>query len=432
MSRVFRRPMFRKGGGVNMNGIMSGIEDRQQFRSGSIDMNPADTGFQLSLPQRSAQELGYDFDFAVPTFKRSPVRSVGDIRSTYEKELLEAAGDRGGFDPLTTFLLQYGPQAATQTGGGGLIGNLVAAAKDPVDTLIKDKRDEDAFLRGIRTKAAGAAITTKEDQDKMAMEIENKIEVAKADVINKGKELQNKIYANKELTNAERDNLLTQLGANRKLALEKLDIQGEQQKEKIKSSEKIAEMSIDASKTTINDTIEEEAKKLVEDGSVSSYSEAKNQKTWQYETSGELMNQGYNVSDELLVESIVNDPKEFTRKAGKLSKKPGNEGRIFYFPKGDQYFILEGGVFKPFELPGAKKDNSKETLKKTNNVTEEVDGITNYEYGRGDKRDQTRDIRQKKSQLKGPINNPNRLYDTSMNKGQKSAYERYLSDYRNQ
>ncbi len=89
-------------------------------------------------------------------------------------------------------------------------------------------------------------------------------------------------------------------------------------------------------------------------------------------------------------------------------------------------------MFKPFELPGAKKDNSKETLKKTNNVTEEVDGITNYEYGTGDKRDQTRDIRQKISQLKGPINNPNRLYDTSMNKGQKSAYERYLSDYRNQ
>ena len=34
MSRVFRRPMFRKGGGVNMNGIMSGIEDRQNFENG--------------------------------------------------------------------------------------------------------------------------------------------------------------------------------------------------------------------------------------------------------------------------------------------------------------------------------------------------------------------------------------------------------------
>ena len=173
-------------------------------------------------------------------------------------------------------------------------------------------------------------------------------------------------------------------------------------------------------------------KQLVKEDPVLTYSEAKNQKTWQYETSGKLMDQGYKIADELLVESIVNDPKKFTQKAKKLSKKPGNEGRIFYFPKGDQYFILEGGAFKPFELPGEKKDNNKETLKKTNNVTEEVDGITNYEYGTGDKRDQTRDIRQKTSQLKGPINNPNRLYDTSMNKGQKSAYERYLSDYRNQ
>ena len=31
MSRIFRRPMFRKGGGANMNGIMSGIEDRQNY-----------------------------------------------------------------------------------------------------------------------------------------------------------------------------------------------------------------------------------------------------------------------------------------------------------------------------------------------------------------------------------------------------------------
>jgi hypothetical protein len=212
----------------------------------------------------------------------------------------------------------------------------------------------------------------------------------------------------------------------------------EEQKNKLEILNKQYENSLGlleaelAGTTGISKTIEDEAKKLVEDGTVSSYSEAKNQKTWQYETSGKLMDQGYNVSDELLVESIVNDPKKFTQKAKKLSKKPGNEGRIFYFPKGDQYFILEGGAFKPFELPGAKKDNSKETLKKTNNVTEEVDGITNYEYGTGDKRDQTRDIRQKISKLKGPINNPNRLYDTSMNKGQKSAYERYLSDYRNQ
>ena len=34
MSRVFRRPMFR-GGSTSMNGIMSGIEDRENFQDGT-------------------------------------------------------------------------------------------------------------------------------------------------------------------------------------------------------------------------------------------------------------------------------------------------------------------------------------------------------------------------------------------------------------
>ncbi len=327
-----------------MNGIMSGIEDRQQFSSGSIDMNPADTGFQLSLPQRSAQELGYDFNFAVPTFKRTPVRSVGDIRSTYEKELLEAAGDRGGFDPLTTFLLQYGPQAATKTGGGGLIGNLVAAAKDPLDTMIKDKRDEDAFLRGIRTKAAGAAITTKEAEDKAAMEIENKIEVAKADVINKGKELQNKIYANKELTDAERDNLLTQLGANRQLALEKLDIQGQQQKDKIKSQEKIAEMNIDAMDS--DDNLLKAAKESIFAEEIKNYpgnvDVATRATNFKVTTSGELYKKVGSQAGGVLTFDI-ND--ENARKQNKQALKQ-LRGKIVYDPYADKYHKITKDGFK--------------------------------------------------------------------------------------
>ena len=34
MSNVFRRPMFR-GGPTNMNGIMSNIEDRENYATGS-------------------------------------------------------------------------------------------------------------------------------------------------------------------------------------------------------------------------------------------------------------------------------------------------------------------------------------------------------------------------------------------------------------
>ena len=229
MSKVLRRPMFRKGGPTNgMTGIMSGIQDRKNYNVGTY---PTDLGFGGNFGQgtRSAEELGYDFDFAVPTFKRGPNQSLQDLKEQYTTSLLEAAGDRGGYDPLTTFLLQYGPALANKTGGGSLIGNVVGAAEKPLQAMIREKAAEDKFKRGVKLQAAGKAIETKEDQDKMAMEIENKLEIAKADVINKAKELQNKIYANKELTDAERENLITELGANRKLALEKIDKQYEGQ-----------------------------------------------------------------------------------------------------------------------------------------------------------------------------------------------------------
>ena len=230
MSKVFKRPMFRKGGGANMNGIMSGIQDRQNYAVGTQDVEAAEFGFgQMGQGARSSEELGYDFDFAVPTFRRGETKSLSDIRSGYEKELLEAAGDRGGYDPLTSFLLQFGPALGSATPRGGFLATALGAAQKPLQSMLKEKAAEDKFRRGVRLQATGKAIETKEAQDKAAMEIENKLEIAKADVINKGKELQNKIYANKEITDAERENLLTQLAANRKLALEKIDAQYEGQ-----------------------------------------------------------------------------------------------------------------------------------------------------------------------------------------------------------
>ncbi|MDB4676178.1 hypothetical protein OAH93_00885, partial [Flavobacteriales bacterium] len=41
MSRVFRRPMFR-GGSTNMNGIMSGIEDRKNYANGPENPSAGD------------------------------------------------------------------------------------------------------------------------------------------------------------------------------------------------------------------------------------------------------------------------------------------------------------------------------------------------------------------------------------------------------
>ena len=97
--------------------------------------------------------------------------------------------------------------------------------------------------------------------------------------------------------------------------------------------------------------------------------------------------------------------------------------------KVNKYYILEGKTFKPFQISGT--ENIIENNGGADNVVKQVEGITNYEYDTGEKRDQTKDIRQQISQMKGPANNPNPTYDTSMTQDQKSAYERYLSDYRN-
>ena len=52
-------------------------------------------------------------------------------------------------DPLTQFLLQVGPNIATQTGKGGTIGNILLASKEPVADLLKArdlKRKQDKQL----------------------------------------------------------------------------------------------------------------------------------------------------------------------------------------------------------------------------------------------------------------------------------------------
>jgi hypothetical protein len=135
MSRVFRRPMFRKGGGVNMNGIMSGIEDRQNFSVGT------------DKPEQTLADL--------PTVEELTERNI--------ETLQKAGGERTGYDPLTTFLLQYGPALASASPRGGLISTALGAAKDPVATMLQDRQREDQYQRQLRTQAAGAAIKKVDD-----------------------------------------------------------------------------------------------------------------------------------------------------------------------------------------------------------------------------------------------------------------------------
>ena len=110
--------MFRKGGGANMNGIMSGIEDRQNY---------AEAGRVEELAAANLKTLGGD----------QPDK---------------------GFDPLTTFLLQYGPQVAKQTGGGNLIGNLLLASEKPVQNIIENQAERRKYMRDLKAGATELAI----------------------------------------------------------------------------------------------------------------------------------------------------------------------------------------------------------------------------------------------------------------------------------
>ena len=104
MSNTFKRPMFRKGGEVG-GGIMDNVVERGQYANSNAE------------------------DFASISDRIKLIESLG-------------GGEKGLNDPLTQFLLSYGPALATQTGGGSTIGNIVAAAKEPAANLLKDASEK--------------------------------------------------------------------------------------------------------------------------------------------------------------------------------------------------------------------------------------------------------------------------------------------------
>jgi len=116
MSRIFRRPMFRKGGPIN-DGIMTGIVDRENHAV--------------------SDEMGVGGQ----TFRDTVQNRLDLIQSV--------SGGTGLDDPLTQFLLQYGPSLATQRPTGSTVGTLIAAAKEPTAQLLKDVQAQKKLKTGV-------------------------------------------------------------------------------------------------------------------------------------------------------------------------------------------------------------------------------------------------------------------------------------------
>ena len=102
MSRIFKRPMFRKGGPTNnMNGIMSGIVDRENH--------------SISDPQGVGASSARDRLLA--RFDEYPDKSI---------------------DPLSQFLISGGLNLMSQRPTGGVLATAAEAFKQPTGQLFKD------------------------------------------------------------------------------------------------------------------------------------------------------------------------------------------------------------------------------------------------------------------------------------------------------
>ena len=115
--KTFRRPMFRKGGNVG-SGVMTGIVDRGNYKFGD----------------------------------RVQEQDITDYIS-----LVKGGDQAPTSDPVTDFLLQFGPNllAARPTGKGltGLLSTAGGAAKEPLQDLIKNKRAQRSENLALRAKA---------------------------------------------------------------------------------------------------------------------------------------------------------------------------------------------------------------------------------------------------------------------------------------
>ena len=129
MSKVFRRPMFR-GGSTNMNGIMSGIEDRKNYSIGT----------------------------------ESP--SAGDrYKEIYDKYAQPA------IDPLGKYLIQGSLQGFSENRGGSTLGNLgLAFGGEKLNTLFSDIEGQRTSARDMELAKLGYDIEDEKAKEAIARE----------------------------------------------------------------------------------------------------------------------------------------------------------------------------------------------------------------------------------------------------------------------
>lgn len=153
MSRILKRPMFRKGGPTN-EGVMSMVV-------------PKRAGYQSDGSATTVDN--YTIDPNDPLYKDAMKRAA---------MLLAFAGPgRSQSDRLSSLLIRGGLKTMSQRPRGGLLPTLATAFEQPVDEYLKTGEAEDAFRRQIKLTGLTGAISSAEAKELQRMKLQ--AEVAK-------------------------------------------------------------------------------------------------------------------------------------------------------------------------------------------------------------------------------------------------------------
>jgi len=356
MSKVFKRPMFRKGGPVN-EGIMTGIVDREQYETGTPDPFIGETD---------------QFPYMAKSTGSSPRMDLPDLKSMTKENmdiLLEAAGDRGGFDPLTQFLLQYGPAAAKQTGGGTL-SNLIAAAEKPVASLIASKQKEDDFLRSIRVQATGAA-----------MKQRSELEASERDRLFKSELADKQAQLNRDLSQAEI--LAAKERADAKY-LQDLELQQKKSQADYETRSKLLKEADLLEQKTTTEKIQEYTPGFAEEYD-NDFTKGNRRATFEFETRQQIATKFGESKVGGHIDVDVGDEKQLN-KIMKRKIKAGGAQKIYYnVNDGKAYLLTEQGLVPiNLDLPAAENVVPKDINDDDKNVDTEKSNIENVFTGSGE------------------------------------------------
>ena len=340
--------MFRKGGNVG-NGIMTGIVDRTEAANGFLPGSTAamkgasgvtEEGINLANPLPQISEFkpmeyeNMDIDALVGTPK---------TQAEYIEELRAGAGEYGGMDPLTSFLLTAGPSVAGATSFADAVNRLQPATQQLIkgaDAKAKYNRD----LRMAATKLALGAAEKSEDKrfklNLQDMDQENQVKflndqrdyarLEKQDKRDYDEAVTAKARAYQKLDEQERkDYEQDMINQGRAFELEQIKRKEEFELEKIKDDQEFRERIVDKQLEAEREA-KEEAKKYTEKDFIEVYEgdtlQAKNRADFENEKlKTKILEKFGSQFDGFL--NGPNDPQEST-----LIKKGNNKkvGKVYY------------------------------------------------------------------------------------------------------